>query len=129
MTLAKALGGGLPLGAVVTGAALEGVVKPGHHGTTFGGNPVACRLAAVVIEETEKLLGTIQSHGEWFGSALRSLDLSSIVDVRGAGMMWGIKLDVPYRFAANLGVGVAFITDPWGTSIELNEGLGRMADK
>ncbi|MFL6248832.1 MAG: aspartate aminotransferase family protein, partial [Thermoanaerobaculia bacterium] len=73
VTLAKPLGGGLPLGAVLTGAALEGVVKPGHHGTTFGGNPVACRLGAVVFEETEKLLPQINALGEWFGSELRKL--------------------------------------------------------
>jgi acetylornithine/N-succinyldiaminopimelate aminotransferase len=92
VTLAKPLGGGLPLGAVLTGDALEGVVKPGHHGTTFGGNPVACRLGAVVLEETEKLLPRINELGEWFGAELRKLGLG---EVRGAGMMWGIELDRP----------------------------------
>ena len=92
VTLAKPLGGGLPLGAVVTGAALEGVVKPGHHGTTFGGNPVACRLGTVVIEETEKLLPQINALGDWFGAELRKLGLG---EVRGAGLMWGIELDRP----------------------------------
>lgn len=92
VTLAKPLGGGLPLGAVLTGAALEGVVKPGHHGTTFGGNPVACRLGAVVLEETEKLLPQINALGAWFGNELKKLN---VVDVRGAGLMWGIELDRP----------------------------------
>jgi predicted acetylornithine/succinylornithine family transaminase len=98
VTLAKPLGGGLPLGAVLTGDALEGVVKPGHHGTTFGGNPVACRLGAVVLEETEKLLPQINALGAWFGAELRKLPLrtsSSIVEVRGSGLMWGIELDRP----------------------------------
>ena len=126
VTLAKPLGGGLPLGAVITGAALEGVVKPGHHGTTFGGNPVACRLGAVVFDETEKLLPQINALGAWFGKELRSLlpsplrgegqgegrtlresspvtlplsprsgERGPIVDVRGAGLMWGIELDRP----------------------------------
>ena len=126
VTLAKPLGGGLPLGAVITGAALEGVVKPGHHGTTFGGNPVACRLGAVVFDETEKLLPQINALGAWFGGELRSLlpsplrgegqgegrtlresspvtltlsprsgERGPIVDVRGAGLMWGIELDRP----------------------------------
>jgi len=90
VTMAKPLGGGLPLGAVITGAAIEGVVKPGHHGTTFGGNPIACRLGAIVMEETEKLLPQINALGDWFGNELKKLP---VVDVRGAGMMWGIELD------------------------------------
>ena len=92
VTLAKPLGGGLPLGAVLTGAALEGVVKPGHHGTTFGGNPIACRLGTVVLEETERLLPQIQNLGEWFGAELKKLP---VVEIRGSGLMWGIELDRP----------------------------------
>jgi acetylornithine/N-succinyldiaminopimelate aminotransferase len=93
VTLAKPLGGGLPLGAVLTGAELEGVVKPGHHGTTFGGNPIACRLGAVVVEETEKLLPQINAMGAWFGGELSKL--KNVVEVRGSGLMWGIELDRP----------------------------------
>ncbi len=92
VTLAKPLGGGLPLGAVLTGDAVEGVVKPGHHGTTFGGNPVACRLGAVVLEETEKLLPRINALGAWFGAELRARGFG---EVRGAGLMWAIELDRP----------------------------------
>jgi acetylornithine/N-succinyldiaminopimelate aminotransferase len=92
VTLAKPLGGGLPLGAVLTGAALEGVVKPGHHGTTFGGNPIACRLGCVVLEETERLLPQINALGAWFEGEARKLP---VVDVRGSGLMWGIELDRP----------------------------------
>jgi acetylornithine/N-succinyldiaminopimelate aminotransferase len=92
VTLAKPLGGGLPLGAVLTGAALEGVVKPGHHGTTFGGNPVACRLGSIVLEETAKLLPRVQELGAWFAQEARRLP---VVDVRGAGLMWGLELDRP----------------------------------
>ena len=92
MTLAKPLGGGLPLGAVLTGAAIEGVVKPGHHGTTFGGNPIACRLGAVVLDEVTKLLPQIQSMGDWFGQELKKLNVG---EVRGNGLMWGIELDRP----------------------------------
>lgn len=97
VTLAKPLGGGLPLGAVLTGPALEGVVKPGHHGTTFGGNPVACRLGLAVLDEIEhsSLLNRVQACGNWFGRELRKLQarLPMIVDVRGNGLMWGIELD------------------------------------
>jgi acetylornithine/N-succinyldiaminopimelate aminotransferase len=94
VTLAKPLGGGLPLGAVLTGAALEGVVKPGHHGTTFGGNPVACRLGAIVLEETQKLLPRINDLGQWFASEARKIP-TGVVEVRGGGLMWGIELDRP----------------------------------
>jgi acetylornithine/N-succinyldiaminopimelate aminotransferase len=97
VTLAKPLGGGLPLGAVLTGAALEGCVKPGHHGTTFGGNPVACRLGAIVLDETVKLLPQINALGTWFGNELKKLDnvVPGVIDIRGSGLMWGIELDRP----------------------------------
>ena len=94
VTLAKPIGGGLPLGAVLTGAALEGVIKPGHHGTTFGGNPVACRLGTIVLAETKKLLPKIQQLGEWFRTEAESLT-HGVVDVRGEGLMWGIELVRP----------------------------------
>ncbi len=97
VTLAKPLGGGLPLGAVLTGDAIEGVVKPGHHGTTFGGNPVACRLGAIVLEETEKLLPRVNEIGEWFGAELRKRNFG---EVRGSGLMWGIELDRPANAVA-----------------------------
>lgn len=95
VTLAKPLGGGLPLGAVLTGAALEGVVKPGHHGTTFGGNPIACRLGIEVLDESKRLLGSIRKLGEWFGAEAHALKarVPGIVDIRGAGLMWGLELD------------------------------------
>jgi len=101
ITLAKPLGGGLPLGAVITGPAIEGLVKPGHHGTTFGGNPVACRLGLAVLDEIEEsaLLGRVESYGDWFGLQLAKLKANnpSIVDVRGAGFIWGIELDSPAK--------------------------------
>ncbi|MDP9362439.1 MAG: acetylornithine/succinylornithine family transaminase [Acidobacteriota bacterium] len=101
ITLAKPLGGGLPLGAVLTGPAIEGFVKPGHHGTTFGGNPVACRLGLAVLDEIEEsaLLQRVNSYGDWFGAQLAKLKSRnvSIVDVRGSGFMWGIELDGPAK--------------------------------
>jgi len=97
VTLAKPLGGGLPLGAVITGHALEGLVKPGHHGTTFGGNPIACRLGVIVLDEIKKsaLLHRVAETGAWL--ALQFAELKerqpAIVDVRGSGFMWGLELD------------------------------------
>jgi len=98
VTLAKPLGGGLPLGAVITGAAIDGVVKPGHHGTTFGGNPIACRLGIAVLDEIadRSLLTKVTKDGAWLLGELQSLQSrvgGAIVDIRGAGFMWGIELD------------------------------------
>jgi acetylornithine/N-succinyldiaminopimelate aminotransferase len=99
VTLAKPLGGGLPLGAVITGPALDGLVKPGHHGTTFGGNPVACRLGIAVLQEIRSahLLERVTAVGKWFEGELRKLQShnASIVDIRGSGLIWGIELDRP----------------------------------
>jgi len=106
VTLAKPLGGGLPLGAVLTGAAIEGLVKPGHHGTTFGGNPVACRLGLAVLDEIEEsnLLDRVTTIGDWFHAQLLALQSRrlqssnvSIVEIRGKGFMWGIELDGPAK--------------------------------
>jgi acetylornithine/N-succinyldiaminopimelate aminotransferase len=97
VTLAKPLGGGLPLGAVLTGPALDGLLKPGLHGTTFGGNPVACRLGLETLDEIEngRLLARVQELGAWFGKAARKLKKKqpAIADVRGRGLIWGIELD------------------------------------
>src|SRR3954462_4890621 len=73
--LAKPLGGGLPLGAVLTGDAIEGLVKPGHHGTTFGGNPVACRLGIVVMDEIKRsgLLARVSEMGQWLAKQFADL--------------------------------------------------------
>jgi acetylornithine/N-succinyldiaminopimelate aminotransferase len=99
VTLAKPLGGGLPLGAVLTSGSIERAVKPGMHGTTFGGNPLACRLGLAVIEEIEhsRLLSDVNSNGALLGGLL--VDLAAhqpiIKDVRGRGLMWGVELSVP----------------------------------
>jgi predicted acetylornithine/succinylornithine family transaminase len=95
-TLAKPLGGGLPLGAVLVGDNVKDAIRPGMHGTTFGGNPLACRLGLVVLDEIEGgLLGRVRQNGEWLRAQLEQLQLThgSVVDVRGAGFMWGIELD------------------------------------
>jgi predicted acetylornithine/succinylornithine family transaminase len=96
--LAKPLGGGLPLGAVLVGPKIAALVKAGQHGTTFGGNPVACRLGLETLDEIVNggLLPKIRETGEWFGKKLKTAKRKSkgaIVDVRGRGLMWGIELD------------------------------------
>lgn len=98
VTLAKPLGGGLPLGATIVTSGVAQHVQPGMHGTTFGGNPVACRLGLAVVHTIamERLLPKIARHGEWLEAALgRLVGTHGVVAVRGAGLMWGIELDRP----------------------------------
>lgn len=97
VTLAKPLGGGLPLGAVLVSAEVASLVRPGMHGTTFGGNPVACRLGYELLSEIEErgLLARVASLGEWFGRRLAAVKrrCPAVVAVRGTGLIWGIELD------------------------------------
>jgi len=104
VTMAKPLGGGLPLGAVITSTMFDNLVKPGHHGTTFGGNPLACRLGIAVLDEIERsaLLTRVEVTGAWFGQQLEALAkrVPAIRAVRGMGMMWGVELDSPAKATA-----------------------------
>ncbi len=98
-SLAKGLGGGVPIGAVVAGPSLCDVFQPGHHGSTFGGNPLVCAAAKAVIEtmEDEGLVGHAARMGELFMSLLREAanDCPWIQDVRGRGLMIGLQFDRP----------------------------------
>ncbi len=96
VTLAKPLGGGLPLGAVLVNEPVRDAVRPGVHGTTFGGSPLACRLGLAVLDVVQsELLARVRRVGQALGSLLGSLlhEHSRVVAVRGAGFMWGIELD------------------------------------
>ncbi|MFN7986900.1 MAG: acetylornithine transaminase [Thermoanaerobaculia bacterium] len=97
VTLAKPLGGGLPLGAVLVSGRIAGLVKPGHHGTTFGGNPVACRLGLAVLDELVEggLAAKVEETGAWFGKKLDALKkrCPAVLEVRGAGLIRGIEID------------------------------------
>lgn len=97
ITLAKAIGGGLPLGAVLTSKALDNIFDSGKHGTTFGGNSVCCAAGLVVLQEVlEKgLMENVKINGEYFFNELKNLQElfpEIIKDVRGKGFMIGIEL-------------------------------------
>jgi predicted acetylornithine/succinylornithine family transaminase len=95
MTVAKALGGGLPIGALVTGERLADVLEPGDHGSTFAGGPVACAaaLAALEVTDDDALLAGVRDMGEVLAGRLAQLP--HVVSVRGRGLMLACRLDVP----------------------------------
>jgi acetylornithine/succinyldiaminopimelate/putrescine aminotransferase len=95
MTVAKALGGGLPIGALVTGERLADVLAPGDHGSTFAGGPVvaAAALQALEITDDPTLLQRVRDLGHRLAAGLQRLD--HVVQVRGRGLMLACELDVP----------------------------------
>ena len=96
-TCAKALGGGLPLGALVSNAKLADVLAAPSHASTFGGNPVAAAAALAVIDviESEKLLDHVAEVGALFREALQSFvdKYDKVLEVRGKGLMLGLVVD------------------------------------
>lgn len=96
-TLAKGLGGGIPIGAIVAKAFVASAMEPGDHGTTFGGNPLACTAALAVLSTIleEGILETVKDKGEYFTDQLIKLKnkFSFIKEVRGKGLMLGVELD------------------------------------
>ncbi|MFI2616571.1 acetylornithine transaminase [Streptomyces sp. NPDC018584] len=97
VTLAKGLGGGLPLGATVAFGAAAELFRPGHHGTTFGGNPVACAAGLAVVDTivAEGLLENTKRAGEKLRGGIESLGHRLVGHVRGAGLLLGIVLTEP----------------------------------
>lgn len=97
MTLAKALGSGVPVGALVCSEKTYGIFTPGNHGSTFGGNPLAMRAAKTTISimEDEKLVENAAVMGEYLQKEFRKAlaDVPGFVEVRGRGLMIGIVLD------------------------------------
>ena len=99
MPLAKGLGSGVPIGAVVAHGAAAGVFGPGNHGTTFGGNPLAMRagLATIAAIEAEALMANAQAQEARIREGLTQAlaGLSGVREIRGRGLMLGIELDRP----------------------------------
>ncbi|MGB7290105.1 MAG: aminotransferase class III-fold pyridoxal phosphate-dependent enzyme, partial [Candidatus Macondimonas sp.] len=99
MTLAKALGNGVPVGACLARGPAAQAFQPGSHGTTFGGNPLACRAALAVIETltAEGWVEAVAGTAERLVAALREAlqDLPMVREIRHQGLMIGIELDRP----------------------------------
>ncbi|MFE6470660.1 acetylornithine transaminase [Streptomyces rochei] len=97
VTLAKGLGGGLPLGATVAFGRAAELLQPGQHGTTFGGNPVACAAGLAVLDTLadEGLLDHVKRQGEKIRGGVEALGHPLVAHVRGAGLLLGIVLTEP----------------------------------
>ncbi|MDI5940658.1 aminotransferase class III-fold pyridoxal phosphate-dependent enzyme, partial [Micromonospora sp. DH15] len=94
VTLAKGLGGGLPIGACLAFGPAADLLRPGSHGTTFGGNPVSCAAALAVVSTiaSEGLLDHVKRVGERLRRGVEALGHPLVAQVRGAGLLLGIVL-------------------------------------
>jgi predicted acetylornithine/succinylornithine family transaminase len=96
VSVGKALGGGVPVGAALVGQNVADAISFGDHGSTYGGNLLACRAALCVLDELGRggLLGHVQRVGSHFEQGVRALAARHAIveEVRGAGLMWGLQL-------------------------------------
>jgi predicted acetylornithine/succinylornithine family transaminase len=99
ITVAKPMAGGLPMGAVLMSAEIASEIKPGDHGTTFGGGPFVASVALHVVKRLAEpaLLQQVRDNGEWFGEELLTVKRRTgrVRAVRGMGLMWGMDVVEP----------------------------------
>ena len=99
VTMAKGLGGGLPIGGVMASGKCADVLGPGTHGSTFGGNPVSCAAAKTVLTEvgTEEFLTSVKEKGEYLKKSILAMGSPYVKEVRGMGLMLGIVVGPDQR--------------------------------
>lgn len=99
LALAKPIASGLPLGAILTREHVAAAFKPGLHGTTFGGGPLACAVAITVLDtmQRDKLLANVRRTGQYFREKLESVKVKhpSVLEARGIGLMLALQLTTP----------------------------------
>ena len=97
MTMAKGIGGGVPMGGILATEKVASAFVPGDHGTTFGGGPLVCAAANAILDafEEEDILDNVKEVGEYFIEELKKLDKEIIKEVRGKGLMVGVELTKP----------------------------------
>src|SRR5690348_12435975 len=103
VTLAKGLGGGLPIGACIGLGAAGRLLEPGQHGTTFGGNPVCCAAALAVLDTiaSSGLLEHVQRVGKEIAAGIEAMNHPLVAEVSGAGLMIGVGLAAPVSAAVS----------------------------
>ena len=117
--LAKGLASGVPVGACVTGGRAKGVFKPGNHGSTFGGNPLAMTAVVTTIDtiNEEGLMDRALRVGEIIRSELKKQNLSGVTDIRGMGLMIGIELDRPCAELVKLALDAGLVINVTADSV------------
>ena len=113
MVTAKPLGVGIPLGVVVANEKASAAIRPGMHGTTFGGGPLACHVALEMLDVLAELLPAIRQRGDYFRTQLNELcsKVDYVREVRVRGLMIGIELKMP---------GKRFVTDAMEQGLLIN---------
>lgn len=103
MTLAKALGGGVPIGAILSSEKISSAIDYGDHGTTFGGNPLACAaaLATLKIIEEEDLLKNVDEKSEWIRNQIKEIGDPRLIEIRGLGLMIGVEFEFETKALVN----------------------------
>jgi predicted acetylornithine/succinylornithine family transaminase len=119
MTLAKALGGGLPIGATLLTDAVAAVIEPGDHGSTFGGGPVVCRAAQVVLEKVSDpdMLAHVAEMGAYLAEKLVEIDTPHIQEIRVCGLMVGVEMDIDVRSLLGKGYEAGILLLNAGTNV------------
>ena len=99
MTVAKALGNGVPIGAFLTSGKASDVLKPGDHGSTYGGNPLVCAVASKVLDifKEDDITGNVKAVGDYLKEKLEVMakEYPFIKEVRGKGLLLGMEFDIP----------------------------------
>jgi acetylornithine aminotransferase/acetylornithine/N-succinyldiaminopimelate aminotransferase len=120
VTLAKPLGGGLPMGAVLVADHVAAKVQPGMHGHTFAGGPLACRVSLELLRtiENEGLIDHAREIGAYFLDRLQKFREHALVrDVRGDGLMLALELSVPSRPVVTKLLEAGYITNSTGGTV------------
>jgi acetylornithine/N-succinyldiaminopimelate aminotransferase len=116
VTLAKSLANGLPIGALLVSDDAGGGFVPGDHGSTFGGNPVACAAALAVCNAIDdELLGSVRAHGETLRQGLAVLP--HVVEARGRGLLVGAELDTPAQPFVDAALDAGLVTLTSGPNV------------
>lgn len=121
MTLAKALGNGVPIGACLAHGQAADVLQAGNHGSTYGGNPLACRAALATINtiENDKLLSRVTQLGDRISSAIRTGTSANtmVKEVRHKGLLIGITLDRPCAELVKLGIDAGILINVTASNV------------